>query len=325
MAAGMLFSRQIVVLSGAGKLSQTMQTMSADYLFCYSAFSVPMLMSTCLSVFVRNDGAPGLSFAGMCTGALANVFLDWLFIFPLHQGVTGAAVASRLGQICSLLVLLTHFARKKGTLRIQFFHSEVVLMKKICRRGLPESVTQLAIPVTALCYNFMLASLVGDLGVSTFSVLSFISSLANAILSGVAQGLQPLWGRCFGRQETEELEWYFHCGLIINTILSLCIYGFLCLFDTPVIRIFNDDIHLVQTASADLIAVSRGIVLKALAIFTLPMIFGVSAIWIAPFAAEAITLLPAFWLCRKPAPSGQRPVAKKPGEFIPSGLSYSWF
>lgn len=74
--------RQIVVLSGAGKLSQTMQTMSADYLFCYSAFSVPMLMSTCLSVFVRNDGAPGLSFAGMCTGALANVFLDWLFIFP---------------------------------------------------------------------------------------------------------------------------------------------------------------------------------------------------------------------------------------------------
>ena len=39
----------------------------------------------------------------------------------------------------------------------------------------------------------MLASLIGDIGVSTFSVLSFIYSLANAVLSGVAQGLQPLW------------------------------------------------------------------------------------------------------------------------------------
>ena len=55
--------------------------------------------------------------------------------------------------------------------------------------------------VTALCYNLMLARLVGDIGVSTFSVLSFIYSLANAILSGVAQGIQPLWGHCYGKQD----------------------------------------------------------------------------------------------------------------------------
>lgn len=50
--------------------------MAKQYLFYYSAFSVPMLMSTCLSVFVRNDGSPSLSFAGMCAGATANIFLD---------------------------------------------------------------------------------------------------------------------------------------------------------------------------------------------------------------------------------------------------------
>ena len=56
MAVGMVFSQQIVDISGARELSKEMREMSADYLFYYAAFSVPMLMSTCLSVFVRNDG-----------------------------------------------------------------------------------------------------------------------------------------------------------------------------------------------------------------------------------------------------------------------------
>ena len=88
MIIGMVFSQQIVDISGASKLSDEMRKMSTEYLFYYSAFSIPMLMSTCLSVFVRNDGSPTLSFVGMCTGAAANIFLDWLFIlaayYPCH-------------------------------------------------------------------------------------------------------------------------------------------------------------------------------------------------------------------------------------------------
>lgn len=330
MTTGMAFSRQIVDLSGAKKLSEEMRKMSAEYLFYYSAFSIPMLMSTCLSVFVRNDGSPMLSFVGMCTGAASNIFLDWLFIFPLHMGVTGAAVASGLGQILSVLVLLSHFILKKGDLRIRPFKIDVSLIIKICRRGVPEAVTQLATPVTALCYNLMLASLVGDIGISTFSVLSFIFSLANAILSGVAQGLQPLWGHCCGKGNTRDMGWYFYCGLLINSILSVLIYGVLCFFDRAVIRIFSSSADLVQAASAalplfslsfipmalnliytaflfstkrteaaNIVAISRGIVIKALAIFCIPVVFGSGSIWIAPFAAEIVTLALAVRLCRE--------------------------
>lgn len=110
---GMVFSQQIVNLSGARGLSAEMREMSAQYLFYYSAFSIPMLMSNCLSVFVRNDGSPIISFIGMCAGAMANIFLDWLFIFPFGMGVTGAAVASGLGQVLSVFVLLSHFVLKR--------------------------------------------------------------------------------------------------------------------------------------------------------------------------------------------------------------------
>ena len=330
MLIGMIFSKQIVDISGAAKLSEEMRKMSADYLFYYSAFSIPMLMSNCLSVFIRNDGSPALSFVGMCVGAVSNIFLDWLFVFPLGWGVIGAAVASGMGQVFSVLVLLTHFIRKKGDLRIGRFSVKGALALKICKRGLPEAVTQLTTPVTALCYNLMLASLIGDIGVSTFSVLSFIFSLANAILSGVAQGLQPLWGNSYGKKDQEELHYLSRCGMIINGVLSVLIFAVLFLFSEESIRIFNSDTDLVISAStalpifsfsfipmsfnliytsllystkrtkqADIIAICRGIVIKAIAIFTLPLIFGNETIWAAPLVAEALTLLIAVFVTQK--------------------------
>lgn len=101
------------------------------------------------------------------------------------------------------------------------------------------------------------------------------------------------------------------------------------MFDTSAIRIFNRDAELVQIAStalplfslsfipmavnliytaylfstkrtgaANMIAINRGIVAKALAIFILPILFGVNAIWIAPLVAEIMTLLLAIWLSK---------------------------
>ena len=327
---GTVFSQQIVDLSGARDLGDEMRRMSADYLFYYSAFSLPMLMSNCLSVFVRNDGSPALSFVGMCAGAVSNIFLDWLFIFPLQMGVIGAAVASGLGQIVSLLVLLSHFIRKHGNLRIRRFTIQPVLIRKICKRGAPEAVTQLTTPVTALCYNLVLAGLVGDIGVSTYSVLSFIYSLANAVLSGVAQGLQPLWGNSYGKQDTKEINDYFRFGMAINLMLSVLVSAVLILFDEPAIRIFSQDMELINAASkalpvfalsfipmalnlvytsllystkrtkqSDIIAICRGIVIKAIAIFCIPIIFGSNTIWAAPLVAEMITFAIAVILTRK--------------------------
>ena len=82
--------------------------------------------------------------------------------------------------------------------------------------------------------------------------ISFIYSLANAILSGVAQGLQPLWGKCYGERATAGMNEYFRWGIRINAILSIAIYGLLLFFSESVIRIFNQDPELIQSASAAL-------------------------------------------------------------------------
>lgn len=64
-----------------------------------------------------------------------HFFLDWLFIFPLRMGFKGAAVASGLGQVLSFVILISHFVRKKGQLRIQRCPLSFALVGKICKRG----------------------------------------------------------------------------------------------------------------------------------------------------------------------------------------------
>lgn len=323
LLVGTLLPEQIALLCGS---SQTILPMAKEYLFYYTLFSTPFLLSSCLSVFVRNDGAPGLAFAGMCTGAVANIFLDWLFIFPLKMGLKGAAVASGMGQVLSFVILISHFVRKKGQLRIQRCPLSAALIGKICKRGVPECISQLNTPVTALCYNWVLGNTLGDMGVSTFSVLSFIASFANAVLAGVAGGLQPLWGRAFGRKEKEELEAYFKTGIKINVAASAVICGVLCIFRESVVSLFNSDPVLVemasgalpvfafsflfmsvnliftayfystkQTVKSDVIAVCRGIVVKALAIFLIPAALGDAYVWCSAAAAEAVTLAVCFF------------------------------
>lgn len=321
---GTIFSKEIILLCGGNNLSSEMVDMAVEYMRYYMAFCFPMLMGTCISTFVRNDGAPGLAFWGMCAGAISNIFLDWLFIFPLKGGIIGAAVASGLGQIVSCLILLSHFGRRKGNLRIKKFHLKLSLMGKICKCGIPEVSSQLTTPVTSFCYNTVLASMMGDIGISTFSVLSFIFSLSNAVLTGVAQGMQPLWGLSYGMKDKKRLRYYFRASLGINTIASVLIVVLLTVFSKQAIMIFNSDPELVasgakalpvfaisfipmalnliiagyffsiqQTMRANVISMSRGIVLKAIAIFAVPILFSESVIWLSPFVAEMITLIMA--------------------------------
>ena len=118
------------------------------------------------------------------------------------------------------------------------------------------------------------------------------------------------------------MKWFFKRGMAVNFVLGTAIYTALAIFDRQVISIFNSDSGLVETASAalpifalsfipmglnliytafmfstkrtgqaNITAISRGVVVKAAAIFCLPVLFGEGAVWTAPLAAEIITLV----------------------------------
>ena len=326
MATGMLFSRQIAAVSGS---NETFLELTADYIFHYSAFSLPFVFSISLQGFVRNDGSPLLVSVAVVTGAATNIFLDWLFVFPLQWGIKGAAVASGLGQVSGLLILLIHFIRKKGVLRFKKFRLSPPLFWKIFKRGLPEMISQFGTPVTTMWMNQVLIKVLGDLAVSAFSVLSYLTSLSMGIFFGVSEGLQPLIGQSYGKKDEASLRWYFRAGLLINLAGGVGMYLLFLAFGGPICSLFNSDLQLISTAtealpqfgwaflfiSQNLIisaylystkrtaqaifaAVCRCLILNTLVILLLPLLFGGGIIWQTVGIAEALSLLIYFILLK---------------------------
>ncbi len=326
MFIGMMFSEQVAAISGA---NDTFIAMTSEYIFYFSAFSLPIIFRITIQGFIRNDGSPRLAGIAVVTAALVNIFLDWLFIFPLQMGVKGAAMASGIAEIFAVLIMITHFLRRKGVLRFQKIPFSLPLIGKIIQRGLPEMISQFGTPITTLCMNHVLISRLGDLAVSTFGVISYLLAFSMGIFFGVSGGIQPLFGQSYGRKNESDLKYYLRAGITINFVSSCLIYAVFVIFGEHICGLFNSDPLLIQTAAAALpkfgwaflliasnliigsyfystkrtaqavvLAVCRSVAFNSLIILLLPTIFGKGVIWYTAGIAELLSLIVAIVLLK---------------------------
>lgn len=325
-ALGVLFPLFIARVSGASTL---LLQNTADYIRYYCLFSVFNSLSIAGNNFCRNDGKPGLAFWAMISGAVANIFLDWLFVFPLQMGIKGAAIASGLGQILSLIIMLPHFLRGKGILKLKKFTVNLKLCAKIMKRGLPEFITQLSQPVTIFCYNYVVMNHMGEMGVAAYSIICYVITIILGVFIGVSEGIQPLIGYSFGSGNKKDERFYFRAGLIINLVLSALIYLLLLVFGSAIFSLFNTDKELIalaysmvkiyglcfilasvniifttyffstkNTSKAIIIAGCRSLVFNLLFILAVPLVFGPGAMWYAVIFSELLTVLIAVFLLK---------------------------
>lgn len=97
---------------------ETLLALAQRYMIPVKVVFPLFLFNQMLAAFLRNDGAPALAMLGVLSGGIFNVFGDWFFVFPCDMGVYGAGLATALGSAVSFLVMLTHFASRKNTLRL---------------------------------------------------------------------------------------------------------------------------------------------------------------------------------------------------------------
>lgn len=237
-AVGVFFTEPLARILGA---NDSYLRMVKDYLFWYSLFIVPSGLSVNLQSFCRNDGSPILVGISTGVGTACNIFLDWLFVFPLRMGLMGAALATGISQTVTLLVVLIYFLQKKGVLRFGRFQNSWALYRKLVFRGLPEMIAQFATPVTTICMNRVLLNYIGEIGVNSFSVISYVASFTFSILFGSSEGLQPLFGKSYGAKDEEGLKYYFRSGAMISLVGSGIVVGLTVLFDRSICAMFGTD------------------------------------------------------------------------------------
>lgn len=235
---GLFASHHLVKVLGAD--SQVFE-ITNSYLKVLMLFAPAFILNHLLQCFVRNDGSPSLSMAAMITGSFFNIVLDYIFIFPLNMGIFGAAFATGLSPVISMLVLLPYFTGKKNSFHLTL--PEPAQMKrnvgKILANGIPPFLTEAASGVVMFLFNFIILRISGNVGVAAFGVISVISLVVISLYTGLSQGIQPLISRNHGAGNRENVQTLLKYSLITSSLLSAVIYGII-FFNAPyLVSVFN--------------------------------------------------------------------------------------
>ena len=214
---GIFFPGTIVSLFGA---KDSVFDLSKTYLQVILLFAPAFLMNNVLLCFVRNDGAPQLSMAAMIVGSLSNVVLDWVFIFPCNMGIFGAAFATGLAPIISMIILSPHFLRKKNEFHFTKCKLQGKLPIGILSSGIPSLVTEVSSGIVMIVFNSIIMGIQGNIGVAAYGVIANLSLVVMAIYTGIAQGIQPLVSRNHGLKNYANIQSVMRYALITMLIFS---------------------------------------------------------------------------------------------------------
>lgn len=316
---GTLFTKEISSLLGAkGVYLNLVMT----YLFWYSIFIVPAAISVSLQHFCRNDGDPYLVTFTSIVSTITNIVLDYYFIFIVKAGIGGAAFATGLSQLISLGIISIHYINRKGFLRIQIVRIRTNLIEKILIRGFPDMIAQFSIPTITYCMNLVVLPYYGDIGLNSFGIINYISSLTLAVLYGVSEGVQPLFGRSFGAKRFIDLKFYFYsslfitftgsiivvllCNLNVNSLTSLFgsneetnrfiienlpkfSWGFIIAAINAIIASFLYSTQ--KSKEATLFNFLRCILISSICILFLPKLLGENIIWFSYGISEVLVMI----------------------------------
>ena len=235
---GLFCSHGITVLLGA---DQAVFEMTRTYLQVLLLFAPATLVNDVLLCFVRNDGDPRLSMLATAAGSLANIVLDYIFIFPMGMGIFGAVLATGMSPVLGILILLPHCIRKKGDLRLVPCPLSPGPTASALSLGLPSLLAQLSSAVVMIAFNSIILGLEGNTGVAAYGVIANISLVVTAVYTGISQGIQPLVSTAHGQDRPGLIRQYLRYALITLLVLSAALYLLLFLFAGPVALIFNSE------------------------------------------------------------------------------------
>lgn len=213
----------------------------------YISFGGPFIMfSTAFGNILRGEGAAKESMIGNMIGTLVNIILDPIMILGLGWGVTGAAVATVIGNIAASLFYLFHFLKKKSSLSIhwQDFHMGDRIATGIMAIGIPASLNNILMSCANIVLNNVLAQY-GDTPVAAMGVAMKANMLVVLLQIGLCAGIQPLIGYNYGAKNSQRLKKVFFftglCAVLMGTGLTI----FMVAARETVIRTFINDRQVI--------------------------------------------------------------------------------
>lgn len=294
------------------------------YLSIIALFNWAFIISYNFEVLVKVDGFPKLATFGVLASAITNIVLDYFFVMVFGWGVAGAAWATGISQVVSVIIFTAHFKGKKSSLSfVKFPKALVKTYKEILPIGIADSITEFSVGLTTFIFNTTILKFIGDTGIVSFTVISYFNTIVLMTMIGITQGMQPLVSYHYGSGEKHIYSSFLKYAFISVVSTSAALFAIAFFGTTNIVNLFIDPVETqlhAQTVSAMksyswvflvmgfnvvsagyfaaitkagyamMISVCRGFLFLAVTMFVMTSIMGESGIWISAFASEVCCL-----------------------------------
>ena len=296
--------------------------LGVGYARIFLLFTPFFMCNYILRSFVLNDGDPSLAMTATMASSLFNIVMDWVLMFPLKMGMAGAALATAASPIVGMGINALHFRKKTNTLRFRWHKPTFKLLAHVSAVGVSGFIGEIAGGMTTMVLNFLILGLTGSIGVAAYGVVANVAIVATAIFSGVSQGSQPLLSDAYSRGETGQVRQVLTMSIL--TALALSVLMIVCfeVFAEPLVAVFNSEhdpvmadlacqgmrlyflgylfagfniagtgyLSAVGAAKwAMITSILRGVAAIVFCALVMAALFGMTGVWLAFCAAEAIT------------------------------------
>ena len=302
-----------------------------DYLLGLAPFAFCFMVSYNMEILVKTDGHPRVALLTVITGCLANCVLDYVAIFILDWGIFGAAVATGVSQLLTVVLYLRHFMSKRSTFHFTRFRFDFSIYRRLLPIGVSDSLTELCNGVMIFLFNHTILRCIGERGLVSYTIIAYANTLIINTTMGISQGAQPLISFHYGRKDEGSCRKLLKYGLISAAAVSIGCFALLWIFTPQLTQAFLglEDLALnaytvdafrrygisylllgfnvfiggyltarERPRGAIAISTGRGLIVQAAALLTLAATLGGDAIWFTHVISEAVVLVLSLLLLR---------------------------
>jgi len=317
---GIIFPEKVVTFLGANDVILEEAT---TYLFYLSFFTLFYMLSYGFESFVRIEGSPNYSLLCILGGAIMNIVLDYFLIAILDMGIKGAAIATGTAQMTTALMLAYYLIFKAKKLKYSFIKFDLKIILTILYNGSSEFLTEMATGVVIMAFNINIMNIIGNEGISAFSVISYISTLVTMTMIGFSQGLQPIISFNYGAKSNKRVFDILKIGIFTVFGLGILFFFSVNLFSENLVSIFIKDnpklflltkeaiiyysftyilmgINIIVSSYftaienafiSSILSILRGLVFINILLLLLPSILNTKGIWLSAPINELIMLV----------------------------------
>lgn len=179
---------------------------------------------------------------GMMIGTVTNIILDPIMILTLDMGVGGAAIATVIGNIASVVYYAAYLIKGNSILSCNpaRFSVKEGIAKNVIPIGIPAAINNILMSLSNIILNNFMKDFGGE-AVAALGIAMKVNMLIVFVQMGTGMGIQPLIGYSFGARNMERLRktmrFTMLCTFIIGTVLTIIYF----IFTPQIINLFNGE------------------------------------------------------------------------------------